>query len=181
MMGRCEYYLIDEDDRISNKLPVYALKLDDKLFLNELDQGAPDSRLVIVNDLYSYEILDFMFLKGSIILLNPEYRGMLFIANKYRSIFSKYDKGIKLYSFVILNHDGGEPVLYWLARPSYILNYKSEININNVKLSFDDVCGRYIIYIETKTQGYLLVSLEVVESILRRSPFGIKIKSYEIF
>lgn len=171
-----EYYFMEEDKRVQEQITIEDFSLlFESDFVERVSKGSVETEAIFLKGSKKRIYTDFVALKGRNVILKPIYTGYFLISDRFKSIFVQYQEDLICKPCMLIDTSSEEMTLYWLCKPP-VLDYKKEVEIKKVKIESEELDSCKIIMIQTKIQGYLMVSLEVVESMLRRNCIGVKFK-----
>ncbi|MCL2611010.1 MAG: hypothetical protein FWE02_04960 [Defluviitaleaceae bacterium] len=160
-----DFYVIERDNRLHNPIKVSdIIGFFDANISDELEKDDFSAKSLFLNEAKDYEYVDFIFFDHSSTILYKIYRNYLMISDKYKVIFSKYNQKILFKPIALIDKSKSKHQLYWIIKiePS-------------TKISLQE----RIIHICLKNENKFIVTLEVVESILRRSCLGVAFQKIE--
>ncbi|TYQ16970.1 UNVERIFIED_CONTAM: hypothetical protein Cloal_3560 [Acetivibrio alkalicellulosi] len=161
-----EYYLIYQDNRIEN----FAEPMGVSKIINMDDLPVQ----FYIKDKSENEYIDFIE------------KPVTLISEKLKQIFEIYQKGIFYKPVVLADKKRMRQDLYWLMLPQKreCLSLQTEFNKNDTikRIVIDEKkAGNYSIFsIDGIIENFIVVNLDVAESVLRSDFFGIKFKKVEV-
>ena len=108
-----------------------------------------------------------------------------FVSQKIKDIIEKYDKKIKFKQVILLDKENANAEVYYLPLLDFIecLSNESIVARNTIKkciLKKDAIKDKVIFRIGDVNKRYIVVRLDLIESILRRDTRGIKLEEIEV-
>ena len=170
------YFIISQDRRIESYIePTGILSVIDKDMLKEENLYELDDLPITVNikkdnNSQYIDLID-----------NPVY----LISDKLQKLLKKYDENIFFKPVVFTNLEEMSQVLYWLIAPETLncISSKSEFNkngtIKKLVINKKKAFPYKIFKVDNIIEDFIVVTLDVAESILRRDFAGINFKKVE--
>ena len=167
------YFLISKDE-IYEKAPNIINWYEDERLINERNLNLLENRKIL-------KIRNEEKIVWTDIISNPNF----FVSEKVKGVINKYDNKIKFKQVILLDVIGAEAEVYYLPILKFIncLSEESEIIGNIIKrcvIKKDMIKDEKIFRIGDVNKRYIVVRLDLVESILRRETRGIKLEKIEV-
>nr|WP_317358991.1 DUF1629 domain-containing protein [uncultured Tyzzerella sp.] len=108
-----------------------------------------------------------------------------FVSKKVKDIIEKYDKKIKFKQVILLDKENVDAEVYYLPLLDFIecLSNESVVIRNTIKkgvLKKEAIKDKVIFRIGDVNKRYIVVRLDLIESILRRDTRGIRLEEIEV-
>lgn len=167
------YFLISKDE-IYEKAPNIINWYEDERLINERNLNLLENRKIL-------KIRNEEKIVWTDIISNPNF----FVSEKVKGVINKYDNKIKFKQVILLDVLGAEAEVYYLPLLKFIncLSEESEIVGNTIKrcvIKRDIIKDEKIFRIGDVNKRYIVVRLDLAESILRRETRGIKLEKIEV-
>mgnify|MGYP001852611942 CR=1 FL=1 len=167
------YFLISKDE-IYEKAPNIINWYEDERLINERNLNLLENRKIL-------KIRNEEKIVWTDIISNPNF----FVSEKVKGVINKYDNKIKFKQVILLDVLGAEAEVYYLPLLKFIncLSEESEIVGNTIKrcvIKKDIIKEEKIFRIGDVNKRYIVVRLDLAESILRRKTRGIKLEKIEV-
>ena len=167
------YFLISKDETYE-KSPDIINWYEDERLINERNLNLLENRKIL-------KIRNEEKIVWTDIISNPNF----FVSEKVKGVINKYDNKIKFKQVIMLDVLGAEAEVYYLPLLKFIncLSEESEIVGNTIKrcvIKKDIIKEEKIFRIGDVNKRYIVVRLDLAESILRRKTRGIKLEKIEV-
>lgn len=167
------YFLISKDE-IYKKAPDIINWYEDERLINERNLNLLKNRKIL-------KIRNEEKRVWTDIISNPNF----FVSEKVKGVINKYDNKIKFKQVILLDVVGAEAEVYYLPILKFIncLSEESEIIGNTIKrcvIKKEIIKDEKIFRIGDVNKRYIVVRLDLAESILRRETRGIKLEKIEV-
>lgn len=167
------YFLISKDE-IYEKAPNIINWYEDERLINERNLNLLENRKIL-------KIRNEEKIVWTDIISNPNF----FVSEKVKGVINKYDNKIKFKQVILLDIIGAEAEVYYLPILKFIncLSEESEIIGNTIKrcvIKKEIIKDEKIFRIGDVNKRYIVVRLDLAESMLRRETRGIKLEKIEV-
>ena len=167
------YFLISKDE-IYEKAPNIINWYEDERLINERNLNLLENRKIL-------KIRNEEKIVWTDIISNPNF----FVSEKVKGVINKYDNKIKFKQVILLDVLGAEAEVYYLPLLKFIncLSEESEIVGNTIKrcvIKKDIIKEEKIFRIGDVNKRYIVVRLDLAESILRRGARGLHLERVEV-
>ena len=168
-----KYFLISKDE-IFNKAPYILNWYEDERLINEKNLNLLKNRKVL-------KIRNEENIVWTDVISNPNF----FVSEKVKGVINKYDNKIKFKQVILLDVIGAKAEVYYLPILKFIncLSEGSEVIGNTIKkcvIKKEMIKNEKIFRIGDVNKRYIVVRLDLVESILRRGARGIKLEKIDV-
>lgn len=167
----------------------YFLLSKDKAFITAPDilNWYEDLKLIDEKNLYKMEKRKILKIKGekrrvwTDVISVPNF----FVSKKIKEIIEKYDNKIKFKQVILLDSENETKEVYYLPLLEFIdcLSDKSNIKMNRIEkgvLEKEKIKDKIIFRIGDVKNRYVVIRLDLAESILRRNARGISLEEIEV-
>ncbi|MEB2280715.1 serine protease [Lysinibacillus xylanilyticus] len=170
------YFILSQDERISNAVePVGLSKIIKKelLTVERMEELEELDRQFPVLDKSENDYIDFIE------------KPIALLADPVKQLVEKYEPRLPFKPVVLVDMPKLKQTLYWLSIPPKVacLSAQTEFHLDGTlkKLVIDEtLAGPYTFFqIEGIKEDYIIVNIELAESILRRSFRGIRLRKVQ--
>ena len=161
-----DYFIMHQDARVTNCVNLIPGPMNLRTLSREQITSIPTTKIIYVQEDSQNEYPDYL-----------ESEGML-VSEKLKRIMSKYQQNAVFKTIVLIEKKKNRQEIYYLVSPPRIecsspdTVYDKQGNVRSFVMDTDKV-GHARIFCAAGRANRIFVRLDVAESILRRSPFGV--------
>lgn len=169
------YFIVNQDKRVQNAVePMGLSKLINKTFLKESEM---DKQAIIQVDIREKKLNEYVdFIE----------RPFHLVSDNLKTILQKYDERIFFKPIVLYDKKAESQKLYWLMEPRTVdcldeeARFNKDDSIKKLVLNESKIEKAKIFKIKGVFENFIIIRLDVAESILRRDFNGIALKKVEV-
>ena len=168
-----DFFILNRDNRIQSPIKLNAIpNFFESGMGQQLEKDDLSASAFLLNESRAVELTDFIFFDISDTAKHRGYQKYMVISNKLQPVFSKYNPPIAFKPFAFINSKEKQQHMYWLCKVETVVRADK---IEDATL-YPQLIPHYnsrIIRLELQNESKFIVTLEVLESILKYGALGI--------